>query len=90
MFGRFLACIALLTGLVAVSTPASASMLQSMNCEIGVAADKAEDSANDRRVCPDDHDSLSAEDPGKTDKPERRTKRIIRPPVLYGIDRAYE
>lgn len=90
MLRRFFACLALLTGLVAVGAPANASIVDVLNCEVGVAADTADDSAEERRSCPVEDAGNRADDPGKDDKPAKRAKRVVRPPVLYGVDRALE
>ncbi|MFZ9394687.1 MAG: hypothetical protein ACO25F_01330 [Erythrobacter sp.] len=90
MLRRFFACLALLTGLIAVGTPANASISDILNCEIGVAADAENDDVEDRRPCPAEEAGNRAEDPGKDDKPAKRAKRVVRPPVLYGVDRALE
>lgn len=90
MLGRFLTCLALLTGLAAFGAPANASVLEALNCEIGVAADTAEDHADDRRPCREDESSSRPDEADRADKPAKRVKRVLRPPVLFGIDRAYE
>ena len=90
MFGRFLACLALLTGLVAVSAPAHASIADMLDCEIGVTADMADASGDDRRTCHRDEAGSQADEGDKSQKPAKRARRVVRPPVLYGIDRAYE
>jgi hypothetical protein len=90
MLRRLFACLALLTGLVAVSTSAHTSIVEALNCEIGVSAESADDSAEEHRNCSHEEAGNRAEDPGKDEKPAKRTKRVLRPPVLYGIDRAHE
>lgn len=90
MIGRFLACIALLTGLVAVATPAHASVSETLDCEIGLFFDASKDSTSDTGACHHDQDDEASKGEDKAKKPARRTRRIIRPPVLYGVDRAYE
>lgn len=90
MLRRFLACLALLTGLVAVGAPANASIVTSLDCEIGMAADSADDAADERRTCHHDSEHEADHDEDKQSKPAKRNKRVIRPPVLFGVDRAFE
>lgn len=90
MFGRFLACLALLTGLAAVGTPANASVVEALNCEIGFSADAADVQSDDGRRCDHEDAGCGADEADKAKQPAKRSKRVIRPPVLYGIDRAYE
>lgn len=90
MIARLLACLVLFTGLAAVGTPASASVTEALSCEIGVAADAMEGSVDDRRACHHEDAGNHADEADKTQKPAKRTRRVLRPPVLYGIDRAYE
>ena len=90
MFGRFLACIALLTGLVAAGTPASASVAESIDCEIGVVLDAAKDTAADTSSCQHEHGEEASKGEDRAKLPARKPTRLLRPPVLYGVDRAYE
>jgi len=91
MLRRLLACFALLTGLVAVTSPAHASVSNLLDCEIGITIDAADDKADDSRTChhnPDEADE--ADDGDKARKPAKRSKHMLRLPVLYGVDRAHE
>ena len=91
MLRRLLACFALLTGLVAVTSPAHASVSNLLDCEIGITIDAADEKSDDRRVCHHNHDEADeADDGSKTRKPAKRSKRVLRLPVLYGIERAHE
>lgn len=90
MLRRMLACIALLTGLVAVSAPAQASLTGMLDCEIGVTVDAADNSGDVNRSCHHDEAGSQADEADKVQKPAKRARRVVRPPVLYGIDRAYE
>ena len=91
MLRRLLACFALLTGLVAVTTPAHANVTNLLDCEIGITAEAADDQADDSRVCHHNHDDAEeADDSGKARKPAKRAKRVLRLPVLYGVERAHE
>lgn len=89
MFRRLLACLVLLTGLAAVAAPGSASIVEEVTCEAGVALgdEQADISAN--AVCRDSGTETRRE-PEKSPAPAKRTRPVIRPPVLFGIDRAYE
>ena len=92
MLRRLLACFALLTGLVAVTSPAHASVSNLLDCEIGITIDAADEKADDRRVCHHNHDD--ADEADESDKarnsPAKRSKRVLRLPVLYGVERAHE
>ena len=90
MYGRFLACIALLTGLAAVGAPANASVAETIDCEIGVILDAAKDTAEDAGSCHHDRAEEASKGEDKAKKPVRRPGPLLRPPVLYGVDRAYE
>ena len=90
MLKRLLACLALITGLTAAGAPANASVVEALSCEIGVAAFDAGDVAEDQRPCPADEAANPARRPDTEKPPVKRSKRGWRPPVLYGIDRAYE
>lgn len=87
---QLLALLALLTGLAALGTPAHASVVEALSCEIGVSAHEVEGTQQERPDC--DGDEAHAPGKGKddTDRPAKKSKRIIRPPVLFGVDRAYE
>lgn len=91
MLRRLLACFALLTGLVAVAAPSQASVSDMLDCEIGIAIDATEDQSEIDQDC--HHGREKAEDSDKKDKvrkPVKRLKRVLRLPVLYGVDRAHE
>ena len=91
MLRRLLACFALLTGLVAVTSPAHASVANLLDCEIGITIDAADEKADDSRVCHHNADEAEESDDGsKARKPAKRSKRVLRLPVLYGVERAHE
>lgn len=87
---RLLACLALITGLAAVAAPASASLAEVLCCGSSVSAGASEDGGEQRGGCPE-QDRVSPADAVSTDaKPLRNTTQPNRPPVLFGVDRAYE
>ena len=91
MLRRLLACFALLTGLVAVTSPAHASVSDLLDCEIGISIDAADEKSDDDRVCHHNHeDADETDDSDKARKPAKRSKRVLRLPVLYGVERAHE
>lgn len=90
MLRRLLACLALITGLAAVAAPASATLAEVFCCESSISAGAAEDGAEKRGGCPEQDRAGPANVASATEKPARRAKRLIHPPVLYGVDRAYE
>ena len=91
MLRRLFAFLALLTGLVAVSSPAHANVSDVVNCEIGITLDLADEKADQGRTCHHNADEAEeADDAIKSRKPAKRSKRVLRLPVLYGIERAHE
>ncbi|WP_394728404.1 hypothetical protein [Altererythrobacter sp. GH1-8] len=87
---QILALLALLTGLAAIGTPAHASVAEALSCEIGASALEQHGTQQERQACEDDNVHAPTKGPAEADPPARKTKRVIRPPVLFGIDRAYE
>jgi hypothetical protein len=90
MTHRLLALIALLTGLAAFATPGNASILDALDCEVGVSASAADSETSDECGCPDSGVDGTKREPGKKAAPNKRMKRVLRPPVLFGVDRAHE
>jgi hypothetical protein len=90
MTRRLLALIALLTGLATLATPASASVLDAIDCEIGVSADASDLNATEECGCSDSGVDGTKREPGKKADTGKHAKRVFRPPVLFGIDRAHE
>ena len=90
MLRRILACLALFTGLAALGSTAQASIVDAINCEVGVSAQAADDSADERRACEEEAGKSTRRDPGKSGQPAKRMRKYFRPPVLFGVDRAYE
>lgn len=87
---QMLALLALLTGLAAIGTPAHASVIEALSCEIGTSAHDHDGASQEGQVCEDDDVRAPTKKPGEAEPPARKSKRIIRPPVLFGVDRAYE
>ena len=90
MTRRLLALIAFLTGLAALAAPANASVFDAIDCEVGVAADADGFDATEDSMCSDSGVDGTKREPGKKAAPNKRAKRVFRPPVLFGIDRAHE
>ena len=90
MLRRILACFALVTGLTAIGAPVNASIVEALQCEIGVTADAHDDNAEERRICEEETAKNPRRERGETTKPAKRSKRYIRPPILFGVDRAHE
>ena len=90
MLRRLLACLALITGLAAIGAPSHASVAATVNLEAGSSIFGGETAAEDRDECPDEAGRSPHKEPGKASPQDRRNRRIIKPPVLFGIDRAYE
>lgn len=87
---QLIAFLALLTGLAAIGTPAHASVADALTCEIGVSAHAMDGTAAERTECHHDEAHAPNKGPGDDARPAKRQKRVYRPPVLFGVDRAYE
>lgn len=90
MLRRLLACLALITGLAAIGAPTHASITEAVRLEAGSGIFSSESATEDRNECPDEASRAVRRDPGKAEPQDRRNRRIIKPPVLFGVDRAYE
>ncbi len=90
MLRRLLACLALITGLAAIGSPTHASMAEAVSLEAGSSVFSAEAGTEAYSDCPDDPAQSARKEPGKAEPQGRRNRHIIKPPVLFGIDRAYE
>jgi hypothetical protein len=91
MIRRFLAFVALLTGLVAFGGPVQASLVEALACESSIAATTGDECTSGRSVAVQSvpttvHESRDIEAPQS--RPAR--PRALRLPVLMGIERAYE
>lgn len=87
---QLIAFLALLTGLAALGTPAHASVVEALSCEIGVAADEVEGAQQEHPNCEGDESHAPGKGRDDADRPLKKPKRLMRPPVLFGVDRAYE
>ncbi len=90
MLRRLLACIALISGLAAIGAPAHASVAQAVSLEAGSGVLSSDTVQDERIECADDSARPSRSDPGKAASPNQRSRQIVRPPVLFGVDRAHE
>lgn len=90
MLRRLLTCLALITGLAAFAAPANASVVEALTCEVGQSLDAHDSDAEERRMCEEETAKASRREPGKTNTPNKRTRRVVKPPVLFGVDRAFE
>ncbi|KUO51396.1 MAG: hypothetical protein APF82_11205 [Sphingomonadales bacterium BRH_c42] len=89
MLRRLLACLVLVTGLAAVAAPGSAAAIEDVACEAGLSSDTEQAADSVLAVCRDSGAETRRE-PEKSSAPAKRTRPVVRPPVLFGIDRAYE
>jgi hypothetical protein len=90
MLRRLLACLALLTGLAALGTPANAAVADALSAQVGVSKTAPGTPATERCECVTER----GVEPGKRDpackcKP-RRPIIITIPTVQFGPDRALE
>lgn len=90
MFRRIIAYLALVTGLAALAAPANASVAEALSCEIGVSAYDGSDAGTAASTCERGHRPDTAEDRAESEAPARKLRRMVRPPVLFGVDRAHE
>jgi len=90
MLRRLLTCLALITGLAAVTAPASATLAEVLCCESSISAGASDDRAEQRGGCPERDRAGPVDAISAGAKPAHRAKRLIHPPVIYGVDRAYE
>jgi len=91
MTRHFFALLALLTGLAALGSPAQASLAEVLACDSSItAAAGLEDSGSE--TAPDRPAPKTPRESRKVELPERRAPlpAVLRPPVLMGIERAYE
>ena len=91
MTRRFLAFLALLTGLVAFGGPAQASLVEALACGSSIAAAAGDECTGSEHVAVQSvpttvHESRDIAAPQS--RPAR--PRTLRLPVLMGIERAYE
>lgn len=91
MTRRFLAFLALLTGLVALGGPANASLVEALSCGSSIAAAAGDEASGSEHVAVQPvpatvHESREVEAPASRPAlPE-----ALRLPVLMGIERAFE
>lgn len=91
MTRRFLAFLALITGLVALGGPANASLVEALACGSSIAASAGDEVQGGEHVAIQSvpatlHESREIEAP----QSRPATPDALRLPVLMGIERAYE
>ncbi len=91
MTRRFLAFLALLTGLVALGGPANASLAEALACNASIAAAAGDETCASENVAAQPVPATLRET-REVAAPERRpaVPEALRLPVLMGIERAYE
>ncbi len=91
MTRRFLALLALLTGLVALGGTAQASLAEALACSSSIAAASGDEAHKSESVAIQPAPStISATRAAETPCPPPAAPRVLRLPVLMGIERAYE
>jgi hypothetical protein len=91
MTRRFLAFLALLTGLVAFSGPAQASLAEALACSSSIAAASGDEAVRSDGVAVQAVPStISATRAAEAPCPSPAVPQALRLPVLMGIERAYE
>ncbi|MFM7349049.1 MAG: hypothetical protein ACKO01_06115 [Erythrobacter sp.] len=91
MTRRFLAFLALITGLVALGGTAQASLAEALACNASVAA-ASRDEANksDSVAVQPAPSTIRASRAAEAPRPQEAAPSLLRLPVLMGIERAYE
>lgn len=91
MTRRFLAFLALITGLVALGGPAQASLAEALACGSSIAAAAGDESAGSESVAVQPVPTTVVES-REIEAPESRTAApaALRLPVLMGVERALE
>jgi hypothetical protein len=91
MTRHFFALLALLTGLAALGSPAQASLAEALECDSSIAAAAGDETSGSESVTVQAVPA-SLKATRKVEAPERRPTppRVLRLPVLMGIERAYE
>ena len=89
MLRRLLTFLALLTGLTALAAPANASVVEALSCEVSVSAHQGDTGTEQHEDCPGEEAKRGPKNPQKGTTPQRK-RRTVRPPVLFGVDRAHE
>lgn len=89
MLRRLFACLVLVTGLAAAAAPGTAATTEDVACEAGLALDAEQVVESVLAVCRDSGTETRREQE-KSSTPVKRNRPVVRPPVLFGIDRAYE
>lgn len=90
MTRQFFAFLALLSGLAALSSPANASVVEVLSCDVGVSVEAGTDTAGVPTVVREATKKHLAKSRA-TKKPKRLPARDLpRLPVLMGIERAFE
>ena len=91
MSRRFLAFLALLTGLVALGGPAHASLAEALACSSSIVAASGDEAAKVENVAVQPAPStIQATRAAETPVPPPAVPQSLRLPVLMGIERAYE
>ena len=91
MTRRFLAFLALLTGLVALGGTAQASLAEALACSSSITAASGDEAANGESVAVQPSPStIQATRATETPRPLPAVPTALRLPVLMGIERAYE
>jgi hypothetical protein len=91
MFKRLLTCLARITGLAAVATPANAGFVEAISEQFQSSAPSAQPGKSTECSC-SSHGAVAGTKKGATANCRKRDKRItiIIPTVQFGADRAFE
>ena len=91
MTRHFFALLALLTGLAALGSPAHASLAEVLTCDSSIAVAAGYENSGSE-TAPERPAPATPRESRKVELPERRAPlpAALRPPVLMGVERAYE
>ena len=90
MLRRFLACLALITGLAAIGAPVNAGVVDTFAAQVGASRSVSSAPAAERAECPVQRSASTGRREQAIGCRQRRTVVITIPTVQYGPDRALE
>ena len=90
MFRRLLACLALLTGLAAIGTPANAAFADTLSAQVGASKTAPGTPSTERCECSAQRGTAPGKREAAPQCKQRRPVVITIPTIQYGPDRALE
>lgn len=90
MLRRLLACLALLTGLAAIGTPANAAVADALSAQVGVSKSAPSAPSTERCECAPERSAASGKRSASARSKAQRPVVITIPTIHFGADRAHE